>query len=70
MALHKSQIRNPEYREVPVSDHIGRCTLNKNPKFTTFPLYQFNYNTTFTQRQNKELRFIRKFGQSLNTLSQ
>ena len=69
LALHKSQIKNPDLRKIPVSKHIDTCAANRHPKFQTYPLYKFRDNANTSERINQEAHFIRKYKPSLNFLN-
>ena len=64
--VHKSQIKNPAYRFLPVSKHISECGKGK---FEVYPLYQVHaksnddINSLLTTKENY---FIKKFKPALN----
>ncbi len=62
--VHRQQIRQPEYRNCPVSGHLDRCS---GGRYKIFPFYKMSTKSTCNiQREIKERFFIRKFNSPLN----
>ena len=68
MTVHRQQIRDPNTRQIPVSEHLDLCASNKFPKYHIFPLYQCADNISDQIRMNKESMFIKKYKPRLNIL--
>ena len=66
MTVHRQQIREPKYQCTKVSQHIRECAKNLSPNFTVFPFYKFLRETTETERELKEKRFIQGYKPALN----
>jgi hypothetical protein len=66
ITVHKQQIRFPEYRQIPLSEHIETCAGNRQPNFRVFPLYLCSDNFSNLQRINKENMLIEKYRPRLN----
>ena len=66
VTVHKQQIRQAEYQQIPLSGHIRNCAKNKSPMFYIFPLYYFFHKSTESERTIKEKRFIEIFNPKLN----
>lgn len=66
VTVHKQQIRQPEYQQIPLSGHIRNCAKDKSPMFFIFPMYNFFHKTTETERTIKERHFIEIFNPKLN----
>ena len=64
MTTHRQQIRQPETRQLWVSDHMDKCT-KENPKFWVCPFYQMKNNSDI-ERERKEFFFQRKYRPRLN----
>ena len=60
--VHKQQIRQPEYRKIPLSNHLQQCSRGL---YKIFPFYKLNVNCDI-KREIKEKYFIRKFKSRLN----
>ena len=60
--IHKQQIRQPEYRQIPLSEHLDICA---GGKFKIFPFFKC---TEPTEEYRKELerKFIKVFDAKLN----
>ena len=59
ITLHRQHINHPEYRKLPVSEHIPSCAKNKKIQFKVFPFYKiFNDNKDF--KDTKEYFFSEK----------
>ena len=61
--VHKQQIRNPNYRCIPLSAHIDACAEKCTPKFSIFPFYKTENEC---ERKVKENFFIEKYKPKLN----
>ena len=68
VTVHKQQIRQQEYEQIPLSRHIRICAKNKNPNFYIFPFYKFFHKSTESERIIKENKFIHIFKPRLNAL--
>ena len=64
--VHKSHIKNPQYRKLGVSKHIAECS-NMEPKFNIAPFFKISESTT--EGLIKEEMFIKQFQPSLNNIS-
>ncbi|XP_061175938.1 uncharacterized protein LOC133184880 [Saccostrea echinata] len=63
--VHRQHINSPEYRQIPLSEHLDRCG---NKQFTIFPFYKLS-NESDIQGREKEKHFIHVFKPKLNNLS-
>lgn len=66
VTLHNQHIRIPEFRKIPVSEHIADCS-DEEPKYFIFPFYQMK-TESIIKRKEKEKFFIRTFLPKLNSL--
>ena len=62
--VHKQQIRHPNLRQIPLSEHLDECA---NGTFKIFPFYK-NLRTDASYRKTLEQKFIRQFQAKLNAL--
>lgn len=62
MNLHRSQIKLPQNRNIPLSEHLDTCGKGC---FSVFPLYKLNYKDDSALLQ-KEQHFIHKYAPKLN----
>lgn len=51
--LYKEKIKQPQYRQLQVREHIDRYARNLIPDFISFPFYQCSQNTRVHQILNK-----------------
>ena len=65
--VHLQQVRDPSTRQLPVSEHLDKCTKNE-PKFSIFPFYIF-HNSDASARLLKESYFVKIFNPKLNAAS-
>ena len=61
MTVHRQQIRNPELRMIPLSEHLSKCAKSSSKKFSVFP-----EEAKEQQRIIKEAEFISKCKPKLN----
>ena len=61
--VHKQHINSPEYRQIPLSEHLDICG---NKQFSIFPFYKLSGGTNI-QRREKEKHFIHSFKPKLNS---
>ena len=66
MTVHRQQIRNPELRMIPLSEHSSKCAKSSSKKFSVFPFYKFPEKAKEQQRIIKEAEFISKYKPKLN----
>ena len=66
MTVHRQQIRNPELRMIPLSEHSSKCAKSGSKKFSVFPFYKFPEEAKEQQRIIKEAEFISKYKPKLN----
>ena len=64
--VHAQQIRDPSTRQLPLSEHLDKCS-KKDPKFCIFPFYKF-HSKNVSARLSKERYFIDVFNPKLNTI--
>ena len=57
MRVHRQQIRDPSYRQIPLSSHLDTCS---GGVFKIFPFYKMR-TTSGEHRDIKEKMFIQKF---------
>lgn len=62
MKVHRQQIRDPQYRKIPLSQHLDTCS---GGLFKIFPFYKMKTSSDVL-REIKEKNFIRKFKPILN----
>lgn len=62
--IHKQQIRQPEYRQIPLSEHLEVCA---GGKFKIFPFYKCQQDNE-EYRKETERKFIKLFQPKLNAL--
>ncbi|XP_062579660.1 uncharacterized protein LOC134241640 [Saccostrea cucullata] len=60
--VHRQHINSPEYRQIPLSEHLDTCG---NKQFTIFPFYKLSSESDI-QRREKEKHFIHVFKPRLN----
>jgi hypothetical protein len=60
--VHKQHIRYPEYREIPLSEHIDTCGKKQ---FSVFPFFKMPGESDI-RRRDKEKHFMRSFKPKLN----
>ena len=66
VTVHKQQIKEKNYEQIPLSGHIRNCAKNLQPNFYIFPMYYFFHSSTESERIIKEKRFIDKYNPKLN----
>lgn len=64
--IHAQQIRDPSTRQIPLSEHLDKCS-KLNPKFMMFPFFKLQTENT-TARITKETYFIKCFKPKLNVI--
>ena len=62
MNLHRSQIKNPHNRTIPLSDHLERCA---NGKYRVFPFFKLPEGNS-KLLELMESKFICKYRPGLN----
>ena len=62
--VHKQQIRQPQYRQIPLSEHLEKCA---NGKFKIFPLFKCPGKTEL-YRKELEKKLIKVFSAKLNSI--
>ena len=60
--IHRQQIRDPNVRQIPLSNHLETCG---NKKFSIFPFHKM-YDSSEVRRRIKENNFIEMFKPVLN----
>ena len=66
MTVHRQQIRNPELRMIPLSEHLSKRAKSSSKKFSVFPFYKFPEEAKEQQRIIKEAEFNSKYKPKLN----
>lgn len=66
MTVHRQQIKNPNYRQIQLSEHLDTCAGAIIPNFKLFPFYQCANGITEQERIIKESYFIKKYKPKLN----
>ena len=61
---HRSQLKNEQYRVLPVTHHLAECNKNNDLKFTIVPFYKCTDDKALTDA--KETYFIKRFQTKLN----
>ena len=65
--VHRQQIRQKEYRQIKLSEHLDTCARSIDPCFLITPFYKMNIDDK-VKRCLKEEFFIQKFKPSLNAI--
>ena len=65
--VHRQQIRQKEYRQIKLSEHLDKCAGHLEPCFKITPFYKMNDDDK-SKRCLKEEFFIKKFKPSLNSI--
>ena len=65
--VHRQQIRQKEYRQIKLSEHLDTCARSTDPCFLITPFYKMNIDDK-VKRCLKEEFFIQKFKPSLNAI--
>ena len=56
MTVHRQQIRNPELRMIPLSEHLSKCAKSSSKKFSVFPFLQVSSRSQGTTKDNQRSR--------------